>query len=255
MPGPNMAINLAEAMGATPEEARRARYLAERVMSSRAAGAETGLPADRTVVHGDVVLPPVPMSQHRSLRNLSEGAAVGDTYITINGSVDQVQLPPSLAAAAAREDALDPDVALQQLSQALRKARVKAGKPLLKTLGRAIDYSESMLSRVFAGKRVPPRDKLETLAEQLGIDTRTFTTIWVPLWEAANRKRVEGAFKTGEVTQPVAAPTGLAGSETFVCAACKGLIRLGDAPDHIAWHVSLGQDQFRTASVTPLRSV
>ncbi|MFC4066794.1 helix-turn-helix domain-containing protein [Actinoplanes subglobosus] len=177
----------------------------------------------------------------------------GDTYnITIYGGGDLSQLPPSLAAAVAQEDVLAPDIALQHLSELLSKARNAAGRPKLQTLARAIDYSDSMLSRVFNGRRAPARDKLEALAEQLDVDTRTYTTIWLPLWEAAVRKPAEPTPKAGAMPVPV--PAGPpAHDERFVCASCKALVRLADAPGHIEWHTTLGHEQFPIASVTHLR--
>ncbi|GIF08906.1 helix-turn-helix domain-containing protein [Actinoplanes siamensis] len=185
--------------------------------------------------------------------SIAANRSPGDIYnITINGGAEKAQLPSFVAAIAATKDALEPDLAQQKLSQVLAEARVKAGKPKLRTLARAVTYSESMLSRVFNGRLLPTRDKLEALAEQLDVDMSTFTTVWLPLWEAANRKPAKPKPAVAQTEGPAEPPPA---SECFVCAACKGWIRLIDAPGHIEWHTSLGQEQFPIASVTHLRPV
>jgi transcriptional regulator with XRE-family HTH domain len=164
--------------------------------------------------------------------------AAGDVTYVFNGGVDKVQL----MAAAAAEDALDPETARQQLGQVLTAARVAAGKPKLATLAREIGYSESMLSRVLNGHLVPSRDRLERLAEHLDVDMRAFTSVWVPLWEAANRRP----------GQKPATPEPSAGPPGFECPACGSWVT--NPARHIEWHMLPDSGQ-NGGSVTRLRPV
>lgn len=166
----------------------------------------------------------------------------GDVYV-FNGGVDRVQL----MAAAAAEDVLDPEAARKQLGQVLTAARVAAGKPKLVILAREVRYSESMLSRVLNGHLAPSRDRLERLAEYLDVDTRTFTSVWVPLWEAASRKpeqKPDGTLEpqTGEPGVPAG----------FECPACGSWVT--NASRHIEWHMLPNSEQ-NGGSVIRLRPV
>jgi len=173
------------------------------------------------------------------LRAINPGDSV--TYV-FNGGVDKVQL----MAAAAAENALDPETARQQLGQVITAARVAAGKPLLAKLARDIGYSESMLSRVMNGRLAPTRDRLERLAEHLDVDTRAFTSVWVPLWEAANRKPDQKPASPEPSAGPPGAPAG------FECPRCGSWVT--NPARHIEWHLPSDNGQ-NVGSVTPLRPV
>jgi transcriptional regulator with XRE-family HTH domain len=150
---------------------------------------------------------------------------------------------------------LDPAEALERLGRMLKDARIGAGKPKLATLARQIDYSDSMLSRVFNGKLLPNREKLEKLADILGVGSKVFTSRWLPLWEAASRKRPASAAprttSPAPQEQPAAEPSSGA-PEGFSCPACGSWVT--DARRHLEWHVTGDGDAFRPAKGTHLRS-
>jgi len=151
------------------------------------------------------------------------------------------------AAAAATGSDLDPAVAREQLSKVLVAARLAAGKPLLLTLAPKVGYSESMLSRVLNGRLVPPKDKLEQLAEQLDVDMSTYTSVWLPLWEAASRKP---ASPSAPAAEPAAGGPAGAPARGFECPACGAWVV--NAPKHIEWHMQPATGQ-NGATVTQLR--
>ena len=165
-----------------------------------------------------------------------------DTVYVFNGGVENVQL---MAAAAAAGEVLDPETARQQLGQAITAARVAAGKPKLAKLARDVGYSDSMVSRVLNGHLAPSRALLDQLAEQLDVDTRTFTSIWIPLWEAASRKTGQKT-DTGPQAGPSGAPAG------FECPACGTWVT--NPARHIEWHTTPSAS-WSNGSVTPLRPV
>ncbi|WP_433121955.1 helix-turn-helix domain-containing protein [Micromonospora sp. CA-246542] len=164
------------------------------------------------------------------------------TVYVFNGGVEKVQL----MAAAAAEDVLDPETARQQLSEVLTAARVTAGKPKLARLARDVGYSESMLSRVFNGHLAPSRELLDRLAEHMDVETRTFTSVWVPLWAAASRKTEQKSDNAVPQTGPPGAPSG------FECPACGSWVT--NPKRHIEWHMTPDAG-WQGGSVTPLRPV
>jgi transcriptional regulator with XRE-family HTH domain len=149
---------------------------------------------------------------------------------------------PTTAGSVAAADELTPEAARQQLGRVITAARVKAGKPLLVKLAREVGYSESMLSRVLNGRITPTRDRLESLAERLDVDTRTYAGVWVPLWTAASSK---GKPKAEQAPGTSGLPTG------FECPACGTWVV--NPAKHIEWHMApdIGN---QGGSVTPLRS-
>jgi len=150
---------------------------------------------------------------------------------------------PQLAAAGSQ---LSPANAREQLSTMLIAARLAAGMPLLSSLAQKVGYSESMLSRVMNGRLTPPRDKIERLAEQLDVDMSTYTSIWLPLWEAASRKTESPA------AAPAGPPSGSEGAPSggFECPACGAWVV--NAPRHIEWHMQPATEQ-SGGTVTQLR--
>jgi len=182
-------------------------------------------------------------SHRRGWEYGADGIVSRDSSVYVfNGGVEKVQL----MAAAAAEDVLDPETARQQLSEVLTVARVTAGKPKLAKLARDVGYSESMLSRVLNGHLAPSRELLDRLAEHMDVDTRTFTSIWVPLWEAASRKTEQKPDNTGRQAGPLGAPNG------FECPACGSWVT--NPKRHIEWHMA-PDTGWQGGSVTPLRPV
>jgi transcriptional regulator with XRE-family HTH domain len=154
-----------------------------------------------------------------------------------------------MAVAAAAGSELAPTAAREQLAKMLVAARIAAGKPLLARLANKVGYSESMLSRVMNGRLVPPRDKLEQLAEQLDVDMSTYTSIWLPLWTAASRKPDSTATSTPEAQAPAGPPGAPAGG--FECPACGSWVT--NPARHIEWHMPQPSAGQSGATVTPLR--
>lgn len=126
----------------------------------------------------------------------------------------------------------DPDVAQQRLCDALGTARMKSGNQTLKQLAVQTSYSESMLSRVFAGKALPSFELLTKLAEIFGVEMSSFETVWLPLLRTAHGTAKQTKQAKAQQPPPAAAggmPTG------FECPSCGSWVV--NPAKHMEWHM------------------
>lgn len=165
-----------------------------------------------------------------------------EQYVQISGDGHFIQLGDPTAGSPG------PAAAHKRLVETLNAARVTAGKPTLRVLAQQVECSESLLSRVLNGRLLPNRGLLTRLAQTLDVSKPIFISIWLPLWEAANRKGIPTPDKQSQSTSGTQSESGLPAG--FECPECGSWVV--NPARHISWHAQLGVG---TAQVLPLRKI
>jgi transcriptional regulator with XRE-family HTH domain len=135
----------------------------------------------------------------------------------------------------ARARLLDAKTAGTELAEKLTKARLAAGKPAMRKIGKSVGYSVSTVSKVLAGKMPASWKMVRDLAREFDVPDSTLTEQWQPLWIAAESHRqrrehgLDGEF--GEAGLPVAPPAG------HTCDRCGSWVI--DTAKHVAWHMQV----------------
>ncbi|MEU4159245.1 helix-turn-helix transcriptional regulator [Actinoplanes sp. NPDC026670] len=164
----------------------------------------------------------------------------GDQQIVL-----QLALPSDQELIYARARLLDQQAAAPELAKRLTEARLAAGKPPMRQIGKNVGYSVSTVSKVLAGKMPATWTMVHALAREFGVPDTLVNESWKPLWIAAEsyRQRKEGSLEVKAQDQ-VAAPAGHA------CDRCGAWVI--DTAKHVAWHMELEPS---SPVETPLESV
>lgn len=129
----------------------------------------------------------------------------------------------------------NPKTAGTELAEKLTKARLAAGKPSMRKIGKSVGYSVSTVSKVLAGKMPASWKMVRALAHEFDVPDSTLTDQWQPLWIAAEsyRQRRENGLDEPGDTPPAAtvAPAG------HTCDRCGSWVT--DTAKHVAWHMQL----------------